>query len=591
MKKPLLFPLFKTTPTDLMYRCTDITLRMSRTALFLGIFMLIGFLGNAQTTVTLGTSCKTCPTATLTGNAASPVPVPTPSCGTVAGTYKVGTALTSANTITLSLNVITAGPWSITTTATNGMTFTGSGTFAATGTQTAVLTGSGTPLMSGTTSILVQYGGTTCATTINVVSNAPTAAAPPVGAINGGSLGGKTCFDVAISNDNTNGCALLTSRTPQKSDFTLATTNQQVYTFTPRGTVSNVRFAYVNTNGNVITAITGGNTGNNITTPVTATASFNTGLNIPATGLTNANALTADIYVIYNDGATNNGTDHQLKITPKVKDCTCCGAWSFPNNDNTQPKVWLEFMCHNLGADETLDPLKFNINLYGDLFQWGRYADGHEKRNSRVMGSLGQAVTNTPNHDYFIDGYGDWKAGGSANRWGNSTYVAQSLTGLPTFLFNEPKGVTDPCPEGWKIPSISQWMSLSGKKTAATPFDSYGTIASPIANKITEEIDLNAPAAVLASLENKGTGLNFGDMLFLPYAGNRGGDGNFSQYYIINRPVNSLRYQATGAFYAGTTIYNTGLLTTISYPNNEINITYRANNKTIGQSVRCVIDK
>jgi hypothetical protein len=151
------------------------------------------------------------------------------------------------------------------------------------------LTGSGTPTASGTTAVLVQYGGSTCSVAITVDSNAPTAAAPILGATNGGSLGGKTCFDVAISNNNINGCALLTSRTPQKADFTLAATNQQVYTFTPRGTVSNVRFSYVNTNGNVITAITGGNSGNNITTAVTATASFNTGLNAPATGLTNAN--------------------------------------------------------------------------------------------------------------------------------------------------------------------------------------------------------------------------------------------------------------------------------------------------------------
>jgi hypothetical protein len=547
----------------------------------------------AQTNVTLDPACQSCPpTATLNGNTATPVPAPIPSCGTVVGMYKVGTALAAANTITLSLNVTTVGAYSITTTATNGMTFTAAGTFAGTGAQSVVLTGSGTPLTSGTTAILVQYGGTTCATAITVASNAPTAAAPIAGATNGGSLGGKTCFDVAISNDNVNGCALLTSRTPQKADFALAATNQQVYTFTPRGTVSNVRFSYVNTNGSVITAITGGNTGNNITTAVTATASFNTALNGSATGLTNANALTADIYVTYNDGATNNGTDRQIKITPKVKDCACCGAWSFPNNDNTQPKVWLEFMCHNLGVDETLDPLTFNINLYGDLYQWGRYADGHEKRNSRVMLNLGQSATNTPNHAYFIDGYGDWTTAGSANRWGNSTYIAPSTTGLPNFLHNEPKAALDPCPAGWKIPSISQWMSLSGKKTLATPFDSYGTLASPVANKITEEIDLNAPAAVAAVLAEKGVGVNFGDMLFLPYTGNRGAEGNFTYYYIINRPTNRLRYQATGAFYNSSNVASTtGLQTIIGYPNNEIFITYGAYNKAIGLSVRCVIDK
>ena len=52
---------------------------------------------------------------------------------TVNGTYQVGTALTAANTVDIMVNVATAGPYNISTTATNGMTFTASGTFAGTG--------------------------------------------------------------------------------------------------------------------------------------------------------------------------------------------------------------------------------------------------------------------------------------------------------------------------------------------------------------------------------------------------------------------------------------------------------------------------
>jgi hypothetical protein len=71
----------------------------------------------------------------------------------------------------------------------------------------------------------------------------------------------------------------------------------------------------------------------------------------------------------------------------------------------TKEGKWLSFMCFNLGADPSLgiDGQKnFNISftndymsghhpyttgeedVYGDFFQWGRIADGHEERNGGV---------------------------------------------------------------------------------------------------------------------------------------------------------------------------------------------------------------
>lgn len=72
------------------------------------------------------------------------------------GTYQAGTALGSSNTITVALNVTTAGPVSITTAAVNGMVFSGSANFASTGAQTLVLTGSGTPTTGGNFNIPVS---------------------------------------------------------------------------------------------------------------------------------------------------------------------------------------------------------------------------------------------------------------------------------------------------------------------------------------------------------------------------------------------------------------------------------------------------
>jgi hypothetical protein len=89
----------------------------------------------------------------------------------VGGTYQAGTALGASNTITLSLNITTAGPVSITTTAVNGMVFSGAANFTTTGTQSLVLTGSGTPTAGGTFNIPVP---TSCNVPVTV------AAAPSV---------------------------------------------------------------------------------------------------------------------------------------------------------------------------------------------------------------------------------------------------------------------------------------------------------------------------------------------------------------------------------------------------------------------------
>jgi len=82
---------------------------------------------------------------------------------TPAGTYVVGTALGAGNTITLNVNVTTAGSWSVTTApAVNGLIFSGTGTFATTGTNTITLNGSGTPAAAGTFTYTVTGGTATC---------------------------------------------------------------------------------------------------------------------------------------------------------------------------------------------------------------------------------------------------------------------------------------------------------------------------------------------------------------------------------------------------------------------------------------------
>ncbi|MBK9571001.1 MAG: hypothetical protein IPO53_14540 [Chitinophagaceae bacterium] len=92
------------------------------------------------------------------------------SCTTpvIAGTYALGTPLTPSNTVTLNVNVTTAGPYSVSTApAVGGMTFSGSGTLAL-GPQTILLTGTGTPTVSGNNTFPLTVGASNCSFVIVV---------------------------------------------------------------------------------------------------------------------------------------------------------------------------------------------------------------------------------------------------------------------------------------------------------------------------------------------------------------------------------------------------------------------------------------
>lgn len=80
----------------------------------------------------------------------------------VNGFYKAGTSLVVANTVSMTVNVVTAGTYNITTTAINGMIFSASGVFNSAGVQSLTLQGSGAPLASGSFTVPVNTGSSSC---------------------------------------------------------------------------------------------------------------------------------------------------------------------------------------------------------------------------------------------------------------------------------------------------------------------------------------------------------------------------------------------------------------------------------------------
>jgi|GEM_PF-1069970 len=82
---------------------------------------------------------------------------------TIAGKYKKGVALTTTNTVTVSVNVSTIGSYSIGTDTIKGIYFNKTGSFTSTGAQSLTLQGVGTPIDSAAAAkFTVKYGASAC---------------------------------------------------------------------------------------------------------------------------------------------------------------------------------------------------------------------------------------------------------------------------------------------------------------------------------------------------------------------------------------------------------------------------------------------
>ena len=80
----------------------------------------------------------------------------------VSGSYIAGTGLNDSNFITIEVNVIKAGSYTIATDTVNGYFFRGTGNFSATGINSIKLTGQGKPSIAGINTFEVSFDSTSC---------------------------------------------------------------------------------------------------------------------------------------------------------------------------------------------------------------------------------------------------------------------------------------------------------------------------------------------------------------------------------------------------------------------------------------------
>lgn len=129
-----------------------------------------------------------------------------------------------------------------------------------------------------------------------------------------------------------------------------------------------------------------------------------------------------------------------------------------PNVTNpTTGEIWMD---RNLGASQVATS-STDAAAYGDLYQWGRAADGHESRTSGTTSTL--ATSDTPGHGNFITNGSsspyDWRNPQNDNLW-------QGVS-----------GTNNPCPSGYRLPTEAEWQA---ERTSWSSNNAAGAFASPL---------------------------------------------------------------------------------------------------------------
>jgi uncharacterized protein (TIGR02145 family) len=265
------------------------------------------------------------------------------------------------------------------------------------------------------------------------------------------------------------------------------------------------------------------------------------------TNLTNLDFNT--VYYIRAFATNSVGTGYGSVVTLNTANDTSKVRFTYNGNvvtygiiiSPTTGKKWLD---RNLGATQAATAVD-DYKAYGDLFQWGRPAEGHQLI-TWISSSAGTAVngitatlatSDVPGNSSFIisELYDDWRDDNNRNRWNTA-----------------PQG---PCPAGWHVPKKSEWAAEVYKTSS-----SGGTATS-------------------GGMANQATAYS---QLKLTIAGYRLG------YTIGSDPAGKLKNTAVQGHYWSADDASGGSGNDMSIGSNYAN--FLVNSKTWGVSIRCIMN-
>lgn len=157
-------------------------------------------------------------------------------------------------------------------------------------------------------------------------------------------------------------------------------------------------------------------------------------------------------------GCQNSLTSYRPNSSsPKGKYVICDGS-KFSWKDVTNPTTGKTWMDRNLGARQVATNSTDSL-AYGDLYQWGRGADGHQCRNSDTTSSLSNG--DNPGHGDFITK-------------SSSPYDWRSLQN--DSLWQGVDGINNPCPTGYRLPTKTEWEEEVKTWTSRSADGAYGSV-------------------------------------------------------------------------------------------------------------------
>ncbi|MCE3074979.1 T9SS type A sorting domain-containing protein [Chryseobacterium gwangjuense] len=131
-------------------------------------------------------------------------------------------------------------------------------------------------------------------------------------------------------------------------------------------------------------------------------------------------------------------------------------------------KVWLQ---QNLGSTQVATS-QTDTNSYGDLFQWGRWDDGHQLRNSLTTA---MPSVNNPSGLAGITAF--IVGSGTGAYWWNTNALTDKWSGENTAAITSETGV-DPCRaigQGWRLPTQADWTTAVSSEGISNPSTAYNS--------------------------------------------------------------------------------------------------------------------